>query len=510
MFANFLRALLFSLAVLISCESSPQKDKPVEIYSTISNVTYNEYSPTISADGMTLIFQADLFKQGTYKIYSKYKNRSKWTKPKILNNVNSNYPDGGCFMTYDQNYLIITSKRPGGYGGVDLWMSQRQGNTWSLPENIEAPINSSGYDGFASLSPDGQYLYFVRECREKTKCKADKFGIYVSEKRDSTWSTPILLPPPINTEYCEFGPVILADGKTLIFSSTRPGGNGNYDLYKSVQREDGTWEEPINLGRYINTKYEDSLVTIPASGNIMYYTRISYKNKIKTSRIVKVKLPYQLRHSLVVTLAGTVSDSENTEKMLGAKISIKNIFSTKSKTINIRSNKQDGKYIAILNMGKVYDVSVTCKGYLFYSKIMDLRKLKSFRSIIENVKLKKIKVGSKIVLNNLYFKYRSYKLLNKSKYELQRVIKVLRDNPSIKLEIGGHTDNVGSKKYNQKLSRQRANSVVSYLVKHGIPRIRLKGKGYGEQKPLVSNSSMSLREKNRRVELKVLYVDVML
>lgn len=501
-------AFTFSILVLFSCESTTQKEKTEQIYSAISNVKYNEYSPTISADGRTLVFQADLFKQGTYKIYLKYKLRRNWTEPKILKNVNSNYPDGGCFITYDQNYLIITSKRPGGYGGVDLWMSQRQGKTWSEPENIESPINSSGYDGFASLDPAGQNLYFVRDCPEKTKCKSDKLGIFVSHKIDSGWSVPVKLPPPINTEYCEFGPTILADGKTLIFSSTRPGGYGNYDLYKTVQMEDGSWEDPVNLGRLINTKYEDSLVTIPASGDVMYYTRISFKNKVKASRIVKVRLPYQLRHSIVVTLAGAISDSEDPEKKLGAKITIQNIFSKRSKAITIQSNKQDGEYIAILNMGKVYDISVTSSGYLFYSKIMDLRNLTSFKSIIEDIKLKKIKIGSKIVLNNLYFKYRSYKLLNKSKYELLRVIKVLKDNPSIRMEISGHTDNVGSKKYNQKLSKQRAGSVVSYLIEKGISKIRLVGRGYGERKPLVSNKTKELRKKNRRVELKVLHVDI--
>ncbi len=468
---------------------------------------FSEYSPTISADGRTMIYQADIDEPKKYKIYAKQKVFDKWSRPVALDSINSKYADGGCFITYDQNALIFTSDRKGGMGNCDLWMSQRKGEGWSEPENMGAPINSSGYEGFASLSPDGNTIFFVRECPEKTACK-DKLGIFYSQKVNGAWNEPKKMPYPINTESCEFGPVILADNLTLIFSSTRAGGYGGYDLYKSERTEQGGWGKPVNLGSFINTKGEDSLIAIPASGDIMYYTKSLDKDvggRESARRIFSVPIPENLQQTKVVVVKGTVRDKRNTDKTLFAELTITDI-NQDDRPITVYSNKDDGKYIVILNKGKICDFSVKSTGYLFYSRKIDLTGLQQYKEINEDILLEPIMVGANIVLNNMYFEFRSYKLLRESKYELNRIIRLMKENPTMRVEISGHTDNIGSEKVNNKLSMQRAQSVVTYLINQGISRARLVSRGYGKKKPIATNKSDEGRKENRRVEIEVLAI----
>ncbi|MBN2078505.1 MAG: OmpA family protein [Spirochaetes bacterium] len=473
-----------------------------------SGSRYSEYSPTISADGRTMIFQADIDKPKSYRIYAKQKVFDQWSKPLSLDRINSGYNDGGCFITYDQNYLIFTSDRKGGLGNADLWMAQRTGDQWSEPVNMGAPVNTTGYEGFGSISPDGNTLYFTKECDGKSACK-EKLGIFYSEKVGGTWSAPKKMPAPINTSYCEFGPVILADNLSLVFSSTRPGGYGGYDLYKIERTEQGGWGAPVNLGSFINTPGEDSLIAIPASGDIMYYARALDANEEKgregVRRIVSVPIPEKLRHTSVVVVRGVVRDRRNPKKTLYAELTITDV-SRDDRPITIRSNREDGAYIVILNKGKVCDFSVKCPGYLFHSKKIDLKNLEGYKEINEDILLEPIMVGAGIVLKNMFFKFRSADLMAESKYELNRIIALMRENPSMKLEISGHTDDIGSDRANQALSMRRAESVVRYLVKHGIVRDRLVAKGYGKTRPIATNKREEGRAENRRVEITVLAI----
>ncbi|MBN2160821.1 MAG: OmpA family protein [Spirochaetes bacterium] len=497
-----LRRTGFVVAVMMPCMMLLP-----DVSSGRSSHKYSEYSPTISADGRTMIYQADIEKPKKYKIYAKQKVFNKWSNPIPLDNINSKYADGGCFITYDQNYLIFTSDRKGGLGNCDLWISQRKGDKWSDPVNMGVPINSPEYEGFASLSPDGNTLYFVRECPEKKNC-SEKLGIFYSRRVNDRWTEPKKLPSPINTEYCEFGPVILADNLTLIFSSTRPGGYGGYDLYKTERTERGGWSRPVNLGNFINTKGEDSLIAIPASGDIMYYTKSvgdEDSKKEGVRRIYMVPIPENLQQTKVVVVKGTVYDKRNTHKKLFAEITITDI-NNDDRPITIHSNKDDGKYIVILNKGKTCDFSVKSHGYLFHSKKIDLTDLQKYREINEDIFLEPIMVGANIILFNMYFEFRSYKLMKESKYELNRIIKLLKENPTMRVEISGHTDNIGSDQANKKLSMQRAQSVVNYLVKNGIKDNRLVPKGYGKNKPVATNKTEEGRQENRRVEIEVLSI----
>jgi outer membrane protein OmpA-like peptidoglycan-associated protein len=445
-----------------------------------------------------LIFQSDHLGQGTYECVIKFKTSLGWTPPVPMIFTNTRMNTAGPFITYDQNYLLLTSdQKGGGKGEVNLWMSKR-GKIWEKPVPLGSPINDAAYNGFGSISPDGNTLYFTRECNEK-KGK-DKFCLFISSKVNGRWTEPFRMPAPVNSDYSDFAPTIMADGKTIIFASNRPGGYGGYDLYKTEMMGNGAWSMPVNLGDGINTKYDDRIVSVPVSGDVIYYSQPEEKGGRLVYRIKTGKLPEVMMHSFVITVAGIVKDKNDQEKTLDAEIKITDTQNGSTQVIN--SNQEDGKYFIVLNKKKVYDVSVNKKGYLFYSARFDLSDVSKYDAIIRDIELTPIEKGSSIVLNNLYFKLDSDNVFDyeKSKLELGRLVTLMQTNPNMRVEIGGHTDASGTDEYNMTLSEKRAKAVYDYLVGHGISKNRLVSKGYGYSKPLSSIN----KEKNRRVEITVL------
>jgi len=466
---------------------------------------FSEHSPTVSADGRTVVYQSDKFTPGIYKIYITHKKGNSWSWPFFMKNINSVENDGAPFLTYDQNSLLLSSDRKGGKGDVDIWISYRHGKKWKEPVNVGAPVNTKEYEGFATLSPDGRSLYFVRKCPDKQKCSEDEnFGIFYSEFSGKKWSEPERMPYPINTEYSEFAPVILADGKTLIFSSTRPGGIGGYDLYRSVQEENGTWSRPENLGNFINTRTNDRVVSVPASGDLMYYSRPDWRDA-DVFRIYSAVIPEKFRQTRVMALYGRVKDCADMKKTVHADIVITD-EEKGSRDKTVTTNEKDGKFFVILNKGRIYDISVRKKGYTFYSTRIDLRKLEKYRELNWDICLEVLKPGAKVILNNISFSYKSSDLLNNSKNELLRAISLMKENPSLTVEVAGHTDNRGTPVSNLQLSNRRAEKVMSYLIRNGISPQRLVATGFGSSRPVADNQTEEGRILNRRVELKVVYI----
>ncbi|MBN2091802.1 PD40 domain-containing protein, partial [candidate division KSB1 bacterium] len=463
------------------------------------NSMAGEYAPTISADGQFMIFESDRDEKYNWKLYITHKTDSGWTHPVRLDSVNSNQWDGAPFLTYDQNYLYLSSERAGGAGDIDIWISQRLGESWTKPQNIGAPINTKGYDGFASLSSDGKVLYFKRDAPEKAKCSSKyHFDLYYSVLKDGKWQEPKKLRPPINSEYCEGSHIILPDSRTLIFSSDRPGGFGGHDLYKTEKKVDGSWSEPVNLGSFINTAKDESIVSVPASGDVMYFT----SGDEYTPDIYVVPIPIKHQYKPVITVTGTIRDAITNYPLI-AQVTIIDAETGRDTTI-VESNKTDGKYIVILNQGKLYDVSVKSKNHTFHSTQFDLRKPGNYSENKQDILLEPMKVGTKFNLNNLYFKFGSDSILTESRYELQRAIELIKENSMMVVEIAAHTDSIGSDRFNQKLSSRRAERIVQLMAKNGIDHRRLVAIGYGRKYPVATNTTEEGRKQNRRVEFKIL------
>lgn len=465
----------------------------------INTLAYSEFAPTVSADGNTMIFESD--KSGRWRLYITTQIKpGVWTEPKDLEVINNQVAPGdflgGPCISYDGNTLFFTSNMKGSIGGVDIWMSTRTGETWSAPKNLGKTINSTGYDGFPSLSADGYWLYFMRAAEGSSPTGQRCCEIFIAQKRGAFFINPKPLPAPINLG-CEGYPRIMADGRTLIFSSYRPGGKGGYDLYESKYKNKA-WSKPVPL-EFINTSKDDELISVPASGDIIYLSSTMSNNK---DDIYKIELPQEFRPDKIVVVEGNVIDEE-TKKAIPAVVKVSDL-KKKEKVQEVENNSTTGKYQLFLEEGRKYDVSVVSKGHTFESEVIDLENVSKYKTVKKQIKLKPLKANTSFVLNNVFFDFDSSSLTKESELELERVVELLNTNPSMVVEISAHTDDKGSDEYNLKLSQLRAESVVRFITAKGINKERMVAKGYGETAPAVANDTDEHRAQNRRVEFKIL------
>ena len=479
----------------------PVVSKLQTIGAPVNTLDYSEFSPTLSADGNTMIFESDREGKGIWRLFITYQTKpGLWTAPKpfeVVNNFVSGADFlGGAFLSYDGKTLFFTSDKKGSIGGIDIWYTTKTGDKWELPKNAGKGVNTGGYDGFPSLSADGKHLYFMREGKRDTPTKQRCCVIYVAEKRGAFYMNAKPLPYPVNTG-CEGYPRIMADNKTLIFSSYRNEGKGGYDLYESKMRA-GKWTKPVPL-EFINTDRDDELISVPASGEVIYLSSTSSNSK---DDIYKVALPKEFRPDKLVSLEGVIRDEE-TNKVIPATIKVNNI-NTKEKVVEIKNNEVTGKYSVVLQEGEKYDVSITSKNRTFHSEVIDLENVKKYQIVNKDIKLKSLKENTSFVLNNIFFGFDSANVKKDSELELERVVELMNASPTMTVEISAHTDDKGSDAYNIRLSQARAEAVVTYLVQKGITKERLVAKGYGKSQPSVPNDSDENRAKNRRVEFKVM------
>lgn len=353
-----------------------------------------EYAPSITADGQTLVYQSDQY--GIYinagkkvpqinadgkseimldeyetKFFGVYEAKmhpsGEWMKPNNIAPINEYANDnmspvmGGPSISYDGNMLFFFANfGKGGYGREDIYFSERKKNGWSKPENIGSKINSDGYEGFPSISPDGKKLYFTQEIFGKKADDKQCYRIMVSEKnRLGNWRSPYELPSPINKD-CEKAPRILADGKTLVFSSIKKEGRGDFDLYKSTMQDDGSWSEPQNL-EFINSKKSDLFVSVSPCGDLMYY--------VSNGDIFSTTIPESLRPIRSATIQGFVIDSLS-KQPIEAKVIIKEKSTGKTLAV-LDNNKSDGRFTAIVPFGGDYDISVNLPDY--FTKSVEIK-----------------------------------------------------------------------------------------------------------------------------------------
>jgi len=464
----------------------------------VNTVEFSEFAPTISADGNTLIFESD--KSGRWRLYISTQVNGVWSTPKDMEVINNrlqpgDFIGGPCF-SYDGNRLYFTSNMKGTVGGMDLWYSEKINDVWQAPKNMGRTVNTTAYDGFPSVSPNNKVLYFMRAGNGTSPTGQRCCVLMSAEKRGNYFINPKPLPSPVNSG-CEGYPRIMADGKTLIFSSFRASGKGGYDLYQS-KKSGSVWGKPVAM-EFINTPKDDELISVPASGDVIY---LSNTNKNNKDDIYKLPLPKEFQPEEVVLVEGTVKN-EATNKPMPATIRVSNI-KTKEQIFETENDSITGKYNLYLQKGKKYDVSVTSKGYSFQSEVYDLEKTVAYETVKKDMILEPLKLNASFRLNNLFFDFDSASLTKESELELDRVIEMMKTNSTMQVEIAAHTDDMGSDAYNSKLSQMRAESVVRYLAAHGIVASRLVAKGYGESVPSVPNSSDESRAKNRRVEFKII------
>lgn len=360
----------------------------------ISEPVAIEYAPTIQADGKTIIYQRG--KSGAkYGLYETHLENGTWGKPVYMDKITPIADSldlfGGPSLSFDGNTLFFF-RTVGKEGNHEIFTSQRAKTGWSDPVPIGPPINSAGYEAFPSVSADGTTLYFVRQNaagpadknlrKEATFC----LSIYKSTKgKDGNWGKPEKLPWPINQE-CEKAPRIMADGKTLIFSSNRLGGKGGFDMYQSKLNALGEWSMPTPLN-YVNTEKDDQLPCISAEGDLMYYT---YNNE----DIYSVVIPPSLRQFRNNIVQGFVMDRD-AKTGIGADILVTDAL-TSQIVMQMESNPVDGRFTIVLPVGRSFNIEFKKADYSSFTHALDLREIKKYQEVELPVQLFK---SVKLALN---------------------------------------------------------------------------------------------------------------
>jgi outer membrane protein OmpA-like peptidoglycan-associated protein len=414
--------------------------------------------------------------------------------------INTHGNEGALNISPDRNYLFFAAcNREDGYGSCDIYWSKRTGTGWTPPENLGEVVNSPQWDSQPSFSSDGKTLYFASK-RPGGKGSSD---IWQSQLNgDGQWTTPVNLGDSVNTRMEEMAPFIHPDDQTLYFSSKGHPGLGGFDLYFSRKNILGEWSRPVNLGYPINTHADEITLVVNAVGNLAYISSDKFGGKGRQD-IYKFPLYKEARPMLTNYFKGIVYDIESGKK-LAARFELIDLVSAKT-CAEAWSDKETGAFLLVLPSEKNYALNVSKEGYLFYSDNFFLTGINSqAKPFLKNIPLKPIKIGEVVILKNIFFDTDKYILKAESYAELQKLLGLLRKNPKLKIEINGHTDNIGSAEHNLELSKNRANAVYEFLIQYDIDKTRLSYSGFGYTRPIDVNTTESGRANNRRTEFKVI------
>jgi outer membrane protein OmpA-like peptidoglycan-associated protein len=495
--------MLLGKKLLADCDFSinaikhPVPFKPVNMGPAI-NTADDEYLPVATADESELIFTRKIANNEDF--YKSVKLNGQWQQATYLsNNINTpEYNEGAQSITQDGKFLFFTGcNRPDGLGRCDIYVSQKKGDDWAKPFDLPPPINTPGWESQPSISSDGRTLYFT----SNRKGGYGGYDIWKSTLTDKGWGNPVNLGPNINTAFDEQSAFIHPDDSTLYFCSDGWPGLGGKDLFVSRLGKDGQWGKPVNLGYPINTSGDENGLTLTAEGSHAFYSSNNLDG-YGGFDIYTFELPENLRPHLVTYVKGTVDDAK-TKEPLEAAVEIIDLQKDES-VYGDYSDPDQGAFLATLTTGKNYGLNISKSGYLFYSQNFSLVGHEAGKPYNISVLLQPIEVGSKVILNNIFFDTNKFDLKPESIAELQKLVDFLNVNPSLKIEISGHTDNVGNDQLNQTLSENRAKAVYQYLVDNKINPARLQYKGYGKTQPIATNDTDEGRGKNRRTEFKII------
>jgi outer membrane protein OmpA-like peptidoglycan-associated protein/Tol biopolymer transport system component len=470
--------------------------------------------------------------------------------------INSSEDDFAPVAVRGEEMLVFTSARSGPFGGVGtqrIWMATKSGTGWSLPVTAGQALSWAEQSGSATLTPDGNFMIFA--AYEWDESQPDKKGsgrtdLYSAERIGGEWRNVTNLGPVINSPDWDSQPTLSADGRTLYFASDRPGGAGGTDIYVTRRTTTG-WTTPVNLGAPINTPEDDMAPTIAPDGKILFFSSkghgglggfdifaarggnqlgvnwssvenlgapinspsdeyffVSIPNS-KTSYFcsdragnqdIYIAYPNPFPPEALITVQGRVLDAKS-GRPVAAEITVTDLSSGEV-VANYRTDDRNGDYYVILTKGRRYSITAEAPDYIFYSEEYSIPPSAEGKNLNNDIRLNRTSGGSTRLL--VFFDYDKSELKDESKPDLNRAINFLKQNPTVRVEIAGHTDSVGSQAYNKKLSQDRAEAVRTYLTQGGIDQTRMIAHGYGEEQPISDNGTEDGRARNRRVEMRVL------
>ena len=498
------------------------------------NSEYDDYYPVIDSKEETMYFTSrrpglsntkrNYFdKKFSEDIYMVKKRGKEWGIAQLLSKkLTTSRSEAAVALSPNDSTLFLFKSN----GDGNIYYTHLKNGRWKSPSPLRR-INSRFRETSMCISPDGKKLYFVsdRDARDAIGGK----DIYTCElNARGKWTKPKNIGAPINTPDNEEGVSISRDGKTLYFSSKGHPGMGGYDIFSSTLGDNGKWSNPINLGYPINTPDDDLFFSMMGNGKVGYLSsnreqgvggRDIYKLvflgaekelvdskdnspfafELYDAKTLFRKPPEYFTVDSSIILTGRVLDADTKTGIL-AKLQF--IDSEKSTVVSTLISDTSGNYKTRLPEKKAYGIEITAKGYLFFLDMVDIKKAKT-DVVNKDFFLQKLEVGAKVVLKNIFFETAKANLKDESFQQLNTVVEFMKDNPTLKLEISGHTDNVGGMAYNMKLSENRAKAVVNYMLSQGIDPSRLTFKGYGPKQPVSPNTTTAGKALNRRVEFKI-------
>lgn len=495
---------------------------------SLINSPAHDYAPIITPDESVLVFTSrregstggEKTKDNEYyeDIYISHRRNDSWTAPRqISKNINFKYHDAAAAISADGRELYIYMEE----GGGDLYRSVYDGKAWSSPTPLGPPINTEFWETSVSVSSDGRKLFFSSD-------RPGGFGgldIYVSERQaDGNWGNPRNIGSRINTSKDEDSPYIHPDGQTLYFSSSGHPGLGGYDVFKSDWSEDG-WKKPENMGYPINTPDDNFHFIMAGDRAHAYYTsiqeggvgkadiyRISFlditlKPILEAARREKEAAAARLAEKKDSLQAAALYSGRTVDAESGVPLEATVVVThhlTGELVAQTRSGS-DGSFSLLIPEAGNYGLSAEVNGYMIISRKLKIGKQERQQQIEAVLRMYPLQVGSTSIMSNIFFDFGKASLQTESIPELDKIRDFLNNSPTLKIQVNGHTDNVGNAYYNKILSRRRAQSVVDYLVQNGIASDRLTIMGFGQERPLVSNDDEEEgRELNRRTEIEVI------
>jgi outer membrane protein OmpA-like peptidoglycan-associated protein len=440
------------------------------------NTDNHDATAGLSNDGQKLFVFRNKKGKGGGDIYVSNLKGAKWKRAKKLPKpINSKYHETTASLSFDSRVLYFISERPGGYGGRDIYRAFKNADQkWDRVENLGSMVNSEFDEDFIFVHPDGKTLYFS----SKGHNSMGGYDIFVTEMlNNGSFSKPKNVGYPVNSPGDDVEFRLSARGNKALYTSVRPGGIGEKDIYQI---------HFLNGGKSLVTTTEDKL--------------ISDAEELIVEE--EIELEVSLPEKKVTILKGAIKDELTSEPI---EASIELIDNEKKEVIaTFSSNSNSGTYLVCLPSGKNYGISINSPGYLFHSENLDIPESIGYQEILKNINLKRLEAGSKIVLKNIFFDYDKSTIKSESFAELERLVELMIVESQMRVEISGHTDNKGSDTYNKTLSENRAKAVVELMIELGISPGRFEYKGYGFDRPIADNETENGRKENRRTEFKII------
>ena len=503
------------------------------------NTKYNEYFPVLSSNDSSIYFtskregvEGSMNKYNEYSedIFVTVKSGDEWKIATPVKEINTKMNDGALAMSPDGQQLYVYQPDNGG----DIFISKRKGNKWQSLKPFKK-INTSGQENAITFMPDNQKLFFCSNTN-KFKNHVGGYDIYTCTKNSKgKWGDPVNIGEVVNSQNDEVDVFMCSDGKTLYFSSNGHKTMGGFDVFKTMLKDDGSWTEPQNIGYPINTPLNERFFQLTKNGKFAFYSSaksgglggydiykitfigpekpliLSNEDNLlaafaKQLNETEIEQSIDIKTSRLTVVKGTVTDGTvDSLKPLEAEFVIADNATAQIISSN-KSNPTNGKFSLSLPSGKDYAITVKKEGYLFHSENFNIPATTKYQELQLDIKLLKIQKEAKIVLRNVFFESGKTTLKTESFSELDKLIEIMKSNPKMKIEIGGHTDNKSSRALNIKLSEARAKAVVQYLSKK-IDKSRMTFKGYAFDVPVASNDTEDGRAQNRRVEFKIISLE---